>query len=98
MLVAIKNTGRQNMKTITSPLFQPFAITEHPVRYFIFFFLMALGVVHLASDISRSFFNGIFVDGPQMTLMVLLLSILISVSRYYEQKKERSKTTNRIAT
>ena len=86
------------MKTITSSLFQPFAIAEHPIRYFVLFFLMALGFVHLASDISAAFFNGIFEDGPRMTLMVFALSLLISISRYFEQKKERSNSTQRIAT
>lgn len=85
------------MKTLTSTLFQPFAAAEHPVRYFVLIFLMGLGIVHLASDLSTAFLNGIFTAGPKMTLIVFMLTLLISVSRYYEQKKERKQSTQGIA-
>ena len=87
------------MKTlITSHLFRQFVVVEHPFLYFVSIFLMGLGLAHLASEISMAFLNGIFIDGPRMTLMILILVLCISISRYYDQKKEKNKSTQRIAT
>ena len=80
------------MKTLSSPLFQPYASADHPFLYFLFFFFSALGLVHVASDLSVEFFNSIFTDGPDMTVIVFIISLLLSITRHYEQKKEKNAT------
>ena len=81
------------MKALTSTLFRPYAFADHPFLSFLFFFLAALGFVHGISDISTALFRGIFVDGPRMTGIIFIVSLLISAVRYYEQKKNRNEST-----
>ena len=75
------------MRTLTAPLFQQFAILKHPIRYFVFLFLMILGSLHLAVDISIIFLNKTLTDVARLIFFTFLLSIVFFISKYFEQKK-----------
>jgi hypothetical protein len=89
---------RKNMLTLLGPLLKQFALLDHPIRFFIYRFLIGLGAIRLIGDLVMIFFNKAFLDGMRGTGLMLLLSIIAFVSEYFEQRKLKRISTRANAT
>lgn len=85
------------MRTLFAPLFKQFALLEHPVRYFLYLFVMILGVFHFAIDIAIIFFDKTLTDVARLTVFSLILSILFFISEYFRQRKLKRISSQSIA-
>jgi intracellular septation protein A len=86
------------MPTLFAPLLKQFALLEHPIRYFLYRFIIALGAIRLIGDLSLIFFNKEFLSEIKVTALIFLLAILFFISEYFQQKKLKRISTQTNAT
>ena len=85
------------MLTLFAPLFRQFTAVERPIRYFLLLFITILGALHLVNDLALFFVSNEFMELPRLFMFSILMSIVVFISNYFRQKKQKQLAAQTIA-